>query len=431
MFGFGKKKSSGRKNRDVIAALDLGTSKTSVLIAEKHLETLNLIGFGCSPSLGMKQGVVVNIEQTVDAILKAVEAAERMADVSVEAVFCSMSGDHLRSTNVRGAVPVSKSKSGLGVGITREDMQRAVELAQGLTVAADREILHVIPQDYQVDDREESRDPAGLVGARLEARAHVITAAQSAIQTILRCLEEAELAVEELVGQSLASSLAVLTPDERELGVALVDLGGGTVDMAVYFDHAIRHTAVIGLGGDDVTRDLALGLRIPVSMAQKIKLEYGCTHQSKLSRTEPIILPGVEDRPDRQVAQDIVWKIIQARMEEIFDLTVKELRQAEVFSKLTLGVVLTGGGALLPGTLDLAGEVFNLPVRLGRPRGLVDAKELCISPDQAAGVGLLLFASQWREAQQKIEQKPRRGKAPQSGKEAGMKKLKRKLEEFF
>jgi cell division protein FtsA len=340
---------------------------------------------------------VVNIEQTVESIVKAVEAAEQMANVQVESVWAGIAGDHIKSVNSRGMIAVGRAKNGLGSKISREDIQRVIETAQTVTFPADREVLHVIPQEFLVDDRNGFKDPVGIVGTRLEANVHIITAALSAAQTILYCLQEAGVILEDLVLQPLASALATLTNDDMELGVALVDVGGGTADIAVFYDGSIRHTAVIGLGGDNVTRDLAHGLRTPMHVAEKIKVDHGCAHASRLTHNEPVVIPGGEDRADRHVSQDILCAIIQPRMEEIFDLVVKELRAADCLHKLTAGIVLTGGAALVPGAVDIGEEVFNLPVRLARPTGLNGLKEMANSPIYATSVGLILHGSRQQE----------------------------------
>lgn len=397
----GKKKKDGKTDRDVVAGLDLGTTKTSVIIAERHDGVLSIVGMGTSPALGMKQGIVVNIEQTVESIVKAVEAAEQMANVHLESVWAGIAGDHIKSVNSRGMIAVGRSKNGLGSKISREDIQRVIETAQTVTFPADREVLHVIPQEFLVDDRNGFKDPVGIVGTRLEANVHIITAALSAAQTILYCLQEAGMGLEDLVLQPLASSMSTLTNDDKELGVALVDVGGGTADIAVFYDGSIRHTTVISLGGENVTRDLAHGLRTPMHVAEQIKLEHGCAHPSRLTRTEPVVIPGGEDRPDRHVSQDILCAIIQPRMEEIFDLVIKELRQADCLHKLTAGVVLTGGAALVPGSVDIAEEVFNLPVRLARPAGLNGMKEMANSPIYATGAGLILYGARQQDAETK------------------------------
>ncbi|RJP79582.1 MAG: cell division protein FtsA [Candidatus Zixiibacteriota bacterium] len=395
----GRKKSSGRHDRDLIVGLDLGTTKTSIIIAERRDGAVTVAGLGTSPARGMKQGMIVNIEQTVQSIAEAVEAAEKQADAPVAAVYAGIAGDHIRSVNSRGMIAVGRSKNGAGAKITEEDISRVIETAQTVTFPADREVLHVIPQDFLVDDRTGFKDPVGIVGTRLEANVHIITGAMAAVQTIAYCLEEAGLQLEDLVLQPLASSLAVLTEDEQERGVTLMDLGGGTADLAVFYDGAIHHTAVIGLGGENVTRDLAHGLRTPIPVAEKIKCESGCAHPSRLSAAEPIVLPGGDGHADRQVAQDIVCAIIQPRMEEIFDLALKELRQADCLPRMSAGVVLTGGGALLPGALDVAEEVFNLPVRLGKPQGLAGLRDLANSPIHATGAGLVLYALQQMASQ--------------------------------
>ncbi|MCX6640475.1 MAG: cell division protein FtsA [bacterium] len=399
-----KKRSSHKSDKNLLVGLDLGTSNTRVIIAQRGEESLNVIGLGSSPSLGMKHGVVVNIEQTVEGIISAVEQAENMADTTITSAYVVISGDHVRSVNSKGMVAVGKSGNGQGLAhkISQDDIQRVIATAQTVTLPTDREVVHVVPQDYLVDDREGFRDPLGIAGLRLEANVHIITAAITAAQTIQYCLQEAKVIPEELVFPSLAASLAVLTEDERELGVALVDIGGGTADLAVFEEGAIRHTAVIGLGGEDVTRDLAHGLRISRGEAEKLKLEYGCAHPGKLHLTEPIPLSSGEDRPDRQVAQDIVCAVIQPRMEEIFDLIIRELRQADYMNRLTSGVVLTGGGSLITGAVDLAEEAFAMPARLGKPRGLEGLRDLIDSPIYAVPAGLILYAAQQQDREIKI-----------------------------
>jgi len=409
---FGRKRSSGKSEREILAGLDLGTTKTSVVIAERDDAGLNIIGLGSSPSLGMKQGVVVNIEHTVEAIGSAVEAAERMANVSVESVWAGIAGDHIRSVNSRGMIAVGRSKNGMGNKISREDIVRVIETAQAVTFPADREILHVVPQDYLVDDRDGFKDPVGIVGTRLEANVHIITSALSAAQTIHHCIQQAGLHLEDLVLQSLASSLAVLSHDDRELGVALIDLGGGTADVAVHYDGSIRHTSVIGLGGENVTRDLAHGLRTPMNIAEKIKIDYGCAHRNRLNRTEPIAIASGDDRPDRQVTQEILCAIIQPRMEEIFDLVVRDLRQAGCYQRLTAGVVLTGGGALVPGAIEVAEEVFNLPVRMMKPQGLFGLREVAQSPIHSTGVGLIHYGIMQQDSEAKGMATRKRSRIP-------------------
>lgn len=403
-----RKKNSADSDRNVIVGLDLGTTKTCVIVAEEEAGSLNVVGLGRAPSLGMKQGVVVNIEHTVNSIIEAVEAAERMANISVETAFTGITGDHVRSINSRGMIAVGRSRNGMGNKIAREDIQRVIETAQTVTFPADREVLHVIPQDFLVDDREGFKDPVGIVGTRLEANVHIITSSLAAAQTVLHCLQVADVQLEDLVLQSLASSLAVLTDDDRELGVALLDLGGGTTDIAVFHDGSIRHTNVIGLGGEHVTRDLAHGLRLPMNEAEKIKLQHGCSHPSQIGDGDPVLLSGDDNRPERQVTRDILCAIIQPRMEEIFDLAVKELRQAECLQRITAGVVLTGGAAMIPGAVEVAEEVFNLPVRIGKPRGVYGLREICDSPMYATGAGLVLYGAQQQNAEYKGLRLPRK-----------------------
>ncbi|MBU0519151.1 cell division protein FtsA [bacterium] len=404
----GRKRVSGEKDQDVLVGLDLGTSNTTVIIAERVDSKLNVIGMGASPSVGMKHGVVVNIEQTVDSIISAIEEAERMADVSVESVYAVISGDHIRSINSKGMIAVGRSNNGTGNKIGHEDIQRVIETAQTIQFPADREVLHVIPQDFLVDNREGFKDPVGIVGLRLEANVHIVTAAVAAVQTIMYCLQEVKIQPIELVLQSLAASLAVLTEDERELGVVVVDIGGGTTDIAVYHEGAIRHTSVVPLGGESVTRDLAHGLRIPRSEAEALKLEHGCAHPSQISSNEPLVLSGSDDRPDRHVTKDIIYSIIQPRMEEIYELVIRDLRQAEFMQKLTAGVVLTGGASLIPGAVDLAEEIFALPARLGKPKGLGRLSEVADSPAHATAAGIVLHGARQQDAEIRGLRAPRK-----------------------
>ncbi len=422
---------TGENDHDILVGLDLGTTNTTVMIAEREESGMNVIGLGTSPSLGMKNGVVVNIEQTVDSIIQSVEEAERMANVSVDSVYTVVSGDHIRSVNSKGMIAVGRSNNGIGNKITREDIQRVIETAQTVQFPADREVLHVIPQDFLVDNRDGFKDPVGIVGLRLEATVHIITAAQAAAQTILYCLQEVKTYSEELVLQALAASHAVLTGDEKELGVALVDIGGGTTDIAVFYDGAIRHTSVIPLGGESVTRDLAHGLRVPRNEAEELKLESGCAHSSLANSAKEIVLTGNNERPDRHVTPDIINSIIQPRMEEIFDLLIKDLRQAEVLQKLTAGIVFTGGASLIPGTVELAEEVFALPARLGKPVGLGRLSELADSPVHAVAAGLVLHGAKQQDAINRGLRVQRRKRKPARFASGRFENIKRMIADIF
>jgi len=421
-----KKRMIGDTDHDILVGLDLGTANTTVMIAEREESGLNVIGLGTSPSLGMKNGVVVNIEQSVDSIIQAIEEAERMANVNVDSVFTVVSGDHIRSVNSKGMIAVGRSNNGIGNKITREDIQRVIDTAQTVQFPADREVLHVIPQDFLVDNRDGFKDPVGIVGLRLEANVHIITAAQAVAQTILYCLQEVKIHPEELVMQALAASHAVLTGDEKELGVAIIDIGGGTTDIAVFYEGAIRHTSVIPLGGESVTRDLAHGLRIPRNDAEELKLESGCAHSSRASSKGEILLPGNGERPDRRVTPDIINSIIQPRMEEIFDLVINDLRQNEAMQKLTAGIVFTGGASLIPGTVELAEEVFALPSRLGKPVGLGRLSELADSPAHATAAGLVLHGAMQQDAEfrgLRVQRRKRKSAGFASGKFENLKRM--------
>ena len=369
--------------------LDIGTTKITAIVAE-HDDGggIRILGSGSAPSDGLKRGVVVNLDRTVRSIQHAVEAAERTSGRTIRRVCAGIAGDHIRGINSRGVIAVARKDA----EIRPSDVARVVEAAKAVAIPTDREILHVIPQAYIVDDQDGIRDPVGMSGVRLEAEVHIITGAASACRNILRAAERAGLAVDELVLESLASALAVLTPDERELGVAILDIGGGTTDVAVFFEGAIRHTAVIGLGGANVTNDLAIGLRAPVERAEQLKLQCGCALTSMVRPDETVRVPSVGGRPDRDISRHMLAMMIEPRVEEIFAHASKEVRKNHVADLLGGGVVLTGGASSLPGMAELAGQVFDLPVRLGIPTGFAGEAETVSDPRYATGVGLAMHA---------------------------------------
>jgi cell division protein FtsA len=373
--------------------LDIGTTKVGVIIAEVSPEgAANIVGVGFCPSTGMRRGVVVNIDKTTQSIEKAIEEAERMAGVEVASVYAGIAGDHIRSINSKGVIAVSREKGRTQANeITQQDVERVIEAAKAVALPMDREVLHVLPQEFIVDNQEGVKEPVGMSGVRLEADVHIITGAVTSAQNIYRCVKRTGISVRDLVLEPLASSYAVLTQDEKELGVALLDFGGGTSDLAIFFDGSIRHTSVIGFGGEYVTRDIALGLKTPLEQAESIKLEHGCALESRARDDQIISIPGVGGRPPREVSRGVLASIIQPRIQEIFELALHEIRNSGCYDLLTTGVVLTGGGALLEGVDELAEEVLGLPVKIGRPDGLGGLMETAGSPVYSTGVGLVLY----------------------------------------
>jgi len=376
----------------IYAGLDIGTTKITAIVAEfdEEHEGIRIIGIGTAPSDGLKRGVVVNLEKTVRSIQHAVDEAQRMSGRTIRGVYAGIAGDHIRGINSRGVIAVSRKDS----EIRPADVARVIEAAKAVAIPTDREILHVLPQEYIVDDQDGIRDPVGMSGVRLEAEVHIITGAASACRNLIRAAERAGLSVDELVLEPLASAHAVLTPDERDLGVVLLDIGGGTTDVAVFFEGSIRHTAVIGLGGSNVTNDLAIGLRTPVERAEQLKLTCGCALTSMVRPEESVRVPSVGGRPDRDISRHMLSMMIEPRVEEIFVLANKEVRKNHVADLLGAGVVLTGGASSLPGMPELAEQVFDLPARRGIPIGFSGLTEAVSNPRFATGVGLAMHALQ-------------------------------------
>lgn len=336
----------------------------------------------------MKKGVVINIEKTVSSIQAAIELAERMAAVDVDSVVVGIAGDHIRSINGRGVVAVAGPES----EITENDVRRVIDAAKAVVLPIDREIIHIIPQEFIVDQQRGIRDPLGMSGVRLEAEVHIVTGAVTSAQNIYRSIERAGLGVQDLVLQPLASSYSVLDADEKELGVAVIDLGGGTTDIALFFNGCIRHTSIVALGGDIVTSDIALCLRTPLEQAEKVKIMYGAALHAEVDTNEQIEIAGVGGRSSRKVARGLLIDIIQPRMEEILSLVNSEIRKSEFSNLITAGIVLTGGGSLLKGTIELAEQIFDMPVKLGVPTGFGGLVDLASSPIYATAIGLIQYA---------------------------------------
>lgn len=371
-----------------IVGLDIGTTKICAIVAEVETgDQIRITGVGSSPSEGLKRGVVVNVEKTVQSVRKAIEKAEQMSGTRIEAVYAGIAGDHIRSVNSRGVIAVS----GPDNEITSSDEGRVIEAAKAVSIPMDREIVHVLPQEFVVDDQPGIKDPIGMSGVRLEADVHIVTGAVTSAQNICKSIQRAGVEVVDLVLEPIASSYAVLCSDEEEMGVALVDVGGGTSDLAVFYDGSIRHTAVIGLGGQNVTHDLAIGLRTPWNQAEEIKRSTGCAFHTLVGKEETVEVPGVAARQPYQVPRVEMASIIEARMEEIFQLVDREIRRTDYAELLSAGVVVTGGGAMLEGCTELAEEVFGMPASLGIPKGVTGLSEAVNQPLYATGVGLVLF----------------------------------------
>ncbi len=373
---------------NIIVGLDIGTTKISCIIAELDADrNVKIVGVGTSRSEGLRRGVVVNLEKTVVSIGRAIEEAELMAGVEVRNVYAGIAGDHIRSINSHGVIAVSRG----GVEITRADIGRVVDAAKAVAIPMDREILHILPQEFTVDDQKGIKDPTGMAGIRLEVDVHIVTGAVSSAQNLVKAIQQAGYQVRDLVLEPLASSHGVLTDDERELGVALLDIGGGTTDIALFHEGSIRHTAVIGLGGNSVTNDIAIGLRTPARDAERIKERYGAAVASTVDPDEEIVVPHMAGQGERRVSRELLASIIQPRMEEILSLARTDIKKTGWHDKVPSGFVLTGGAAALPGTVELAEEILAMPVRIGRPLGVTGLVDSVDEPRFATGVGLVIY----------------------------------------
>ncbi|HUK62565.1 MAG TPA: cell division protein FtsA [Dongiaceae bacterium] len=370
--------------------LDIGTTKISCIIAEQKSagEEIHIVGVGNTPSEGLRRGVVVDLEKTVASIARAVDEAERMAGVPVKSVSAGIAGDHIRSINSRGVIAVSRKDN----EISRADVDRVIEAAKAIAIPMDREIIHVIPQEFTVDDQTGVKDPVGMSGVRLEAEVHIITGAVTSAKNICRAIQRAGLKVGDLVLEPLASSHAVLDANERDLGVVLLDIGGGTTDVAVFYEGSIRHTAIVPVGGANVTNDIAIGLRTPIDKAEQIKIASGCALAALVPASETLMVSGVGGRADREISRHVLASMIEPRMEEIFAMANREVKKNHFAELLGGGVVLTGGTSLMSGVSELAEQVFEMPVRLGAPEGFAGLGANVADPRFSTGVGLVLHA---------------------------------------
>ena len=387
---------SGRKeSKNLIVGLDIGTSKIAAIVAEMKPEGgFEVIGMGSSPSRGLKKGVVVNIESTVNAIQRALEEAELMADCKIRDVWTGIAGSHIRSFISHGMVAIKDRE------VAQNDVDRVVETAKAIPIPTDQQILHVLNQEFVIDGQEDVREPLGMSGVRLEVKVHIVTGAVSAAQNIMKCVRRCGLEVNDLILQPLASAMAVLSEDEKDLGVCLVDIGGGTSDIAVFTQGAIRHTAVIPIAGDQITNDIAMALRTPTKEAEEIKRRYGCALRELANAQEMVEVPGVGERGSKKMSRQTLAEVIEPRVEELYSLVQAELRRSGFEELLSSGVVITGGSAAMQGMVELGEEVFHMPVRLGLPSYAGGLSEVIRNPRYSTGVGLLMAGLSQHQRQQ-------------------------------
>lgn len=387
--------SKAREDRNLIVGLDIGTSKIVAIVAEIKPEgEFEIVGLGSHPSRGLRKGVVANIETTVNAIQRALEEVELMADCKISEVFTGIAGSHIKGFNSHGMVPIKDKE------VTLKDVDRVMETAKAVNIPADQQILHVLNQEFIIDGQEDVREPVGMSGIRLEVKVHIVTGAVSAAQNIVKCVHRCGLEVRDLILQPLASAMAVLSEDEKDLGVCLVDIGGGTTDIAVFTHGAIRHTAVIPIAGDQITNDIAMALRTPTKDAEDIKCHYGCALRSMVDTNEMIDVPDVGNRGARQLSRQTLAEVIEPRAEELYSLIQAELRRSGFEELLSSGIVITGGCASLRGMVELGEEIFHMPVRLGMPHYVGGLEDVVHTPRYATGVGLIIAGVEQMKHQQ-------------------------------
>jgi len=375
-----------KTDKKLIVGLDIGTSKVSAVVGEVSGEAgIEVIGIGIHPSRGLKKGVVVNIESTVQSIQRAVEEAELMAGCQINSVYAGIAGSHIRSLNSHGIVAIRDKE------VTASDVDRVIDAARAVAIPADQKIIHILPQEFIIDDQEGIKEPVGMSGVRLEAKVHMVTGGVSAAQNIIKCVRRCGLEVDDIILQQLASSYSVLLDDEKELGVCLVDIGGGTTDIAVFTEGAIRHTAVIPIAGDQVTNDIAVALRTPTQNAEEIKIKYACALAQLATADESIEVPSVGERPPRRLARQTLAEVVEPRYEELLTLVQAELRRSGFEDLIAAGIVLTGGSSKMEGLMELAEEILHMPVRIGAPQSVSGLSDVVRNPIYATGVGLLLF----------------------------------------
>ena len=377
---------SKKHDKKLIVGLDVGTSKVVVVVGEvSDSGIIEIIGVGHQKSKGLKKGVVVNIESTVNSIKRAIEEAELMAGCQIHSVYTGIAGSHIRSLNSHGIVAIREKE------VNQADVDRVIDAARAVAISADQKIIHILPQEFIIDDQDGIKEPIGMSGVRLEAKVHMVTGAVSAAQNIVKCVRRCGLDVDDIILEQLASSQAVLSEDEKELGVCLVDIGGGTTDIAIFSNGAIVHTAVIPIAGDQVNNDIAVALRTPTQNAEDLKIKYGCalTHMADVG--DMVHVPSVGDRPAKQLSRKTLAEVIEPRYEELYLLIREEIKRSGFEDLIASGVILTGGSALLPGAVELAEEIFHMPVRLGMPQHVKGLSDIVNNPSFSTGVGLLQY----------------------------------------
>lgn len=390
-----------KPSKDLMVGIDIGTSKVVALVGEVSADNkINIVGLGSHPSQGLKRGVVVNIESTVQSIQRAVEEAELMAGCQIYSAFTGIAGSHIRSINSHGIVAIRDRE------VTQTDVDRVIDAAKAVAIPADQKILHILPQEYIIDNQDSIREPIGMSGVRLEAKVHIVTGAVSAAQNIVKCLKRCGLAPSDIVLEQFASSQSILTDDEKELGVCMIDIGGGTTDIAIFTDGSIRHTAVIPIAGDQVTNDIAIALRTPARNAEDIKIKYACALQDLADTNQMIDIPMVGDRSARHLSKRTLAEVVEARYEELFTLVAAEIRRSGLEDLIAAGMVLTGGASKVEGAVELAERVFKMPVRLGVPQSVTGLADVINNPVYATGIGLLLYGLKQRETQSEALTQP-------------------------
>ena len=372
---------------ELMVGLDIGTTKICAVVGSVTRNGIDIAGIGTHPSVGLRKGVVVNIESTVNSIQRAVEEAELMAGCEVRSVYAGIAGGHIKGFNSHGIVALK------GNEVSEKDIERVIDAARAVAIPMDREVIHVLPQEFIVDEQDGIQDPLGMSGVRLEARVHIVTGAVTSAQNIIKCANRAGLDVCDIVLQSLASSEAVLSEEEKALGAALIDFGGGTTDLAIFMGNSIKHTSVLALGGNNLTHDISVGLRTPMAQAEKIKIKYGSCLTSGIGKDETIEVAGVGGRKPRTLSRQILGEILEPRVEEIFNLIHREVYRAGMEDSITSGLVVTGGSCLLEGVVDIAESVFNLPARIGKPTGISGLVDVVNNPMYGTAVGLVLYGA--------------------------------------
>jgi cell division protein FtsA len=381
-----------KEDKNLIVGLDIGTSKIVAIVAELQPEgTIKVIGLGQHISRGLKKGVVINIESTMQSIQRALEEAELMADCKINNVYTGIAGSHIKSLNSHGMVKIKDAE------VTQMDVDRVIETARAIALPADQQILHILTQEFIIDGQEDVREPLGMSGMKLEVKVHIVTGAVAAAQNIVKCIKRCGIEVSDLILQPLASSLAVLTEDEKELGVCLVDIGGGTTDIAVFKQGAIRHTAVVPIAGDQMTNDVAVAFRTPTQSAEDIKIKHGCALRQLADPREVVEVPGVDGREPRQLSVQTLAEVLEPRVVELYEMVLNELRRSGMEEMIASGIVITGGSAMMRGMVELGEEIFHMPVRMGLPRYVGGLSEVVSNPRYATGVGLVLMGKQQLE----------------------------------